>query len=59
MNEESKFSNIKYFFNKIKSQYGWKGFYRGLIPNLLKSFPASLSSFYVYEKVEDYLEGDN
>ena len=36
---------------EIYQQMGWKGFFRGLTPNLLKGLPSVALSFIVYEQV--------
>lgn len=37
-------------------RYGIKGFYRGLIPTLLRAMPANASVFYAYEMISTTLE---
>lgn len=38
-------------WKEIGRQLGWKGYFRGLVPNLIKVAPASAVSFIAYEQV--------
>lgn len=38
-------------WREIGKQMGWRGYYRGIIPNLIKVAPASAVSFVAYEQV--------
>ena len=35
---------------------GWRGFYRGLLPSLLKTVPASAITFLVYDKAREGIQ---
>ena len=40
---------------QVWKQEGWKGFYKGLGPNLLRVMPSTWVTFLVYEKTKTYL----
>ena len=41
--------------NKVYKQDGVKGFYRGIVPNLIKNIPAISISYAVFEKLKKEL----
>ena len=42
-------------FKQIVEQNGYRGLYRGLVPNFLKVLPAVSISYLVYEKTRIFL----
>lgn len=42
---------------RIWREDGWRGFYRGLGPNIVKVLPSTWATFLVYENVKYYLSG--
>ena len=36
-------------FKRIRATYGFRGFFAGLSPTILRAFPVNASAFYVYE----------
>jgi len=46
-------------FSYIMRTEGIKGLYRGMVPNLIKVFPAVSISYYVYEKTRELLISDD
>jgi solute carrier family 25 phosphate transporter 23/24/25/41 len=46
-----KYNGMTDAFRKIYASEGWKGFYRGLLPNYLKVVPAISISFLVFEQL--------
>lgn len=43
-------------WREIGRQMGWRGYFRGILPNLLKVAPASIVSFVTYERVRGALQ---
>lgn len=41
---------------EIWAQEGFKGYYRGLAPCLLRAFPAAAATFFVFEYSKNFLE---
>jgi len=54
-NTETKYSGSLHCINKIYTQEGVSGFYKGLTPNLLRVVPATMITFVVYENLSHYL----
>lgn len=45
-------------WREIGRQMGWRGYFRGILPNLLKIAPASMVSFVTYERVRGALQAN-
>ena len=54
---EAKYEGIVDCARKIRNYEGIRGFYRGLVPNFLKSVPAISISYVVFEKCREALTG--
>ena len=35
----------------IRGYFGWRGFFRGLTPSILRAFPSNACAYFVYEGV--------
>jgi len=53
--QEKKYLGSLDCISKTVSGEGFKGFYKGLVPNLLRVVPATMITFVVYENVSHYL----
>lgn len=53
-----KYSGIGDVMRKTMAREGVRGFYRGLVPNVLRVMPQSAITFLVYESVMHYLGAD-
>lgn len=53
--EERFGKGIRGVAKRIWREDGWKGFYRGLGPNIVKVLPSTWATFLVYENVKYYL----
>lgn len=45
-------------FNDIRQEEGFRGFYRGILPNFMKVLPAVGISYVVYEQVREKLNAE-
>ncbi|KAK3684839.1 mitochondrial carrier domain-containing protein [Podospora appendiculata] len=53
---EAQFGNgVRGVVRKLAREEGWRGFYRGLVPGVVRVLPATWVTFLVYENVKYYL----
>jgi solute carrier family 25 folate transporter 32 len=48
---DMKYRNMRHVMSSIISSDGYRGFYRGLVPHLMKTTPSSAITFLCYESV--------
>jgi solute carrier family 25 phosphate transporter 23/24/25/41 len=51
------YKNVWHAIVSISQKEGIKGFYKGLVPNLLKVAPSMAASWLSFEMVKDFLVG--
>ena len=56
LNKEVFYDGFRTSIKKIYRHEGMRGFYKGLLPNLIRVFPQSGIFFFVYETVLRYLQ---
>ena len=55
LSEKFSYNSTLHAFTMILQQEGFKGLYKGMIPNLLKVVPSIAIAFVTYETVKKYL----
>jgi solute carrier family 25 (mitochondrial phosphate transporter), member 23/24/25/41 len=58
MNSEAAYRGMSDVFWQTVQQEGWRGFYKGIFPNLLKVIPAASITYLVYESMKKNLALD-
>ena len=54
--KEKRYTGVSHIVKSIYQKDGWKGFYRGIIPNLLKVIPSTGISYTSYQYFNDVLK---
>lgn len=54
-NQLYSYNGIQHCISQIWKYEGWKGFYKGLVPNLLRVTPATMITFLTYENMSNFL----
>lgn len=58
MQADSAYQGMADVFRKTVQREGFRGFYKGLFPNLLKVVPAASITYLVYESMKKSLDLD-
>lgn len=58
MQADSAYKGMADVFRKTVQREGFRGFYKGLFPNLLKVVPAASITYLVYESMKKSLDLD-
>lgn len=53
---ESSWSRFNRVFTQILREEGWRAFYKGLTPRLLRVAPGQAITFMVYERIQQWLQ---